>query len=575
KQPSKFFLISNTSNSKYNLKLASTLGFTAAAEISCDAPVTLKIEDTLNKTVTAKRIAFELSNRENVSIRPAVLKFTPNISKCSLVFWNPKDEKIAGGVNLINEVTAFPLLKKLNQHKETCDYKSDSNPLPGQNMFFTNQFQNMTCAQNAEKIETLDAPESGFRAKVETLLGSPVSDEFITSANPYAKLDFSRAPKFDAIFVSSLVFRSDFYGNVMVRLLKYHADRGTLVQILTTDYMQTDKDHVLLQNLARENGNIRLQEYKYYAVNEGLSRTTDKLNEFHRNMHVKVFVTLSSEKPENNVIVTGGRNIHDGFLFLTVPDHSDFPELVQYGKDKEENFVHWSDFEIKITSPKAAQTMYSHLLTFWNRETKSQNIDFIDSSNGRLSIDPHSLDTSSPLIRHIMSVPFNDNMQLEKLFVEMIDKAEHTVKISSPYLRPTDAISSAIERAAARGVDVTIQTRIDLKGDTLDWLYTQMNKESINQLQDKVKIYEWTAESILHSKFMLIDNDFAFIGSVNVSRRSFVHDIESGLLIYSPDFVAHMSEIFEQYTKGSRLVTEKQEHSTFPRILLKIFENEF
>lgn len=74
---------------------------------------------------------------------------------------------------------------------------------------------------------------------------------------------------------------------------------------------------------------------------------------------------------------------------------------------------------------------------------------------------------------------------------------------------------------------------------------------------------------------MLIDGEVAFVGSVNVSRRSFVHDIESGLLIRDRDFVAHMEDIFASYTRGSRLVTEKQKHSIFPRLLLKIFENEF
>lgn len=166
-------------------------------------------------------------------------------------------------------------------------------------------------------------------------------------------------------------------------------------------------------------------------------------------------------------------------------------------------------------------------------------------------------------------------MALEKYYVDMIDHAQFEIKLSSPYLRPTDAITAALDRAIKRGVDITIQTRIDLSGDTLDWLYTEMNKESINKFKDRVKLYEWTGNSILHSKFMLIDDELAFIGSVNISRRSFVHDIESGFLIYSRDYTQRMEKIFDNYTAVSHRVTEKQKRKLFPSILIKIFENEF
>jgi phosphatidylserine/phosphatidylglycerophosphate/cardiolipin synthase-like enzyme len=294
-------------------------------------------------------------------------------------------------------------------------------------------------------------------------------------------------------------------------------------------------------------------------------------------MHIKLFVTLSSTEPENNILVLGGRNIHDGFLYREKPDHSRFPELTQYGADLDENFVHWSDFEIRIKSPQIARSIYSHLLTFWNRDTLTQKLESINlpADGSPLVSGLEVLNSPKPMMRHIISVPFEDDHALEKLFVKMIDGAQSTIQLSSPYLRPTKAITHALERAVLRKVKVTIQTRIDLKGDTQAWLYTEVNKESINNLYAKTQIYEWTKNSILHSKFILVDGRVAFVGSVNLSRRSFIQDIENGFVIHDETFVKKMQTIFEGYTSQSRLITKEQNRKFWGTLFSTILQDQF
>ncbi|MNL19873.1 Cardiolipin synthase [compost metagenome] len=185
------------------------------------------------------------------------------------------------------------------------------------------------------------------------------------------------------------------------------------------------------------------------------------------------------------------------------------------------------------------------------------------------------LNSTKPMMRHIISAPFSDGRALEKLFVAMIDKATTTIQLSSPYLRPTPEIAKAFERAVRRGVNITIQTRIDLKGDTMDWLYTEVNKESINALQAQAKVYEWTGNSILHSKFILVDGKFAFVGSVNLSRRSFIQDIENGFMIHDEAFVKRMQNIFTGYTSKSRLITEQQARKFWGSIIVYLIQDQF
>jgi Phosphatidylserine/phosphatidylglycerophosphate/cardiolipin synthases and related enzymes len=581
-KPQNFFLVSNSIMSAkvvLDSKLVETVKPDYPGEmvrsfirgdISCDQNFAFRSDSLFSKDEIVKERSFTFRNNKDVTVT-----LSPKVSECILTFSDKKNPSRRGGVRLIREDKAFPFIKSLNTAVQGCDYQIDNGSLPIEKLFLTADYRNMTCAKYADSIETLETPESGFRAKAEALLGSHIDDAFIKNQNPYAPLDMSHAPKLDAVFVASLVYRNDFYGTVITRLLKYHADRGTLVHVMTTGWMQSDKDRALLYTAARENGNFRLQEYTFHDPKGGFKGIGRRIDNKFRDMHIKLFVTLSAQNPEDNVVILGGRNIHDGFLFREKPNYTKFPQLTQYGVD--ENFVHWSDFEIKMKSASLARSTFAHLQTFWNRDTMTQVMPSINAPAKGSSVVAASevLRSDKPMMRHIISVPFSDDRALEKLFVEMIDKASSTIELSSPYLRPTPAIAAAFDRAVGRGVHITIQTRIDLKGDTMDWLYTEVNKESINALSAKAKVYEWTGNSILHSKFILVDGKFAFIGSVNLSRRSFIQDIENGFMIHDENFVRKMQGIFNGYTSKSRLISEQQARKFWGSLIVYLIQDQF
>lgn len=545
--------------------------------INCDQEVIFHSKGMVDSQIKGQFINTVLFDRKDLLDKDdKFIEIPENVKSCDMTWENTDlyNKKIYAGLRLQQEYSAFNFLPPIIQLKQLCDYSGTS--LPAENIFFSNKYKDITCAYNSEQVETLSSPESGFRAKIETLLGQKISDEFINNANASAPMDFSKTPHLKAIFVASLVYRSDFYGSIMNRLLQHHADKGTPVYIITTSYMQSDIDHERLRNLSKEHPNIRLQEYEYHGVKNGFGKIPEKVNELHRDMHIKMFVVLSDENPNDNIIVTGGRNIHDGFLFKTKPDYSVSDLTKHYVPERH---VHWSDFEIKLVSPELAQVLFAHLMTFWNRDTLTQKVKYINQADAEnkifQDIDKKSLDFSKPLFRHVISAPFNDHHQLEQIYVDMIDKAKFQIKFSSPYLRPTDKITAALKRAIQRGVKITIQTRINLEGDTLPWLYSEMNKASINNFYQSAKIYEWMEPSILHSKFILIDQTFGFVGSVNISQRSFIHDMESGFVVYGPSFIKSLESIFDGYTSKSKLITKKQKLNIPVQVLLKLLKDKF
>lgn len=501
--------------------------------------------------------SFQASSQSTYKIRlrekqNADFLLSKEVQHCTLSYQDASNPAKKSMMAIRSELVDFPWLNNFIGYKEECDVRSLKLP-------------QLTCTHEGSSVETLETPETGFIAKVEMLLGQKPDRAFIDNQDPYAPLDFSKAPKLKAIFLASLVYRHDFYGTVMARLLKYHAQHGTVVHLMTTGYMMLDKDKNLLYDLAK-NGNFRLQEFKYHDPKQDLTLPLRYIDNRFRDMHIKLLITIADDEA-HNAIVAGGRNIHDGFLFRTKSNLTRFPELVQYGVD--DDFVHWNDFEMKITSKEMAFTTAAQLLRFWNRDTMTQTLeDFF--SPGTVAAKP-----GSHQFRHFISLPYSDKHALEDVYVSLIDNARSSIRISSPYLRPTDRIMAALKRAADRKLDIVIQTRVSLEGDTQAWLYEEVNKESINALYDKVKIFEWKQNSILHSKFILVDGEVAFVGSVNLSRRSFVQDVENGFLIKDREFVTKMNSIFNSYIAHSAQITEPQKRKALPSVLIKMLQNQF
>ena len=144
----------------------------------------------------------------------------------------------------------------------------------------------------------------------------------------------------------------------------------------------------------------------------------------------------------------------------------------------------------------------------WDEEGTSQ---FVRSYNLNLSSENPVNDKyfeKDYLVRNLISVPFKENQQLEVFFSDMIDSAKKKILLSTPYFRPTKMIQDSFRRAIDRGVEITLITRLDLKGDMVDWILSDVNKDGVNQFLGKIKVFEYTEKDvILHSKLVMIDSE--------------------------------------------------------------------
>lgn len=121
-----------------------------------------------------------------------------------------------------------------------------------------------------------------------------------------------------------------------------------------------------------------------------------------------------------------------------------------------------------------------------------------------------------------------------------ISMARKSLYIQTPYFLPNDAQLKALQVAALSGVDVRLMIPRDTDSVILKYATRSYLKEC---LLAGIKIYFYES-AMMHSKAIIVDDNFVTVGSTNFDFRSFEHNFECNALIYNQDFNRRMKEIF-------------------------------
>lgn len=549
------------------------------AEIRCDAPFSLfrslAKERSFGAGATAKLNWYDSQG----TAQKVYLELSDDLKECFIYLKMPNEKKPTAAIRFASETSLLKSEDRISNLTQACLLPSGKS-LPGPERFFlSSQFDGFTCPQAWDEVTSLADSVDGINAKVKALLGRELSAKELETQDPFFPLDFSKAPKLDQIFISYLVYRADFYGTLLARLLEFHAQRGASVKIINSKVIEFHKDAKLLLGLAAKYPNFEVQNYVYDSPFEGL--TGDHIHQLHRTNHIKMFLTRSSVDPSANLVIFGGRNIHDGFVFKKLLPRKKFPDMVDYGYD--ENWSPWRDYEVLFRGAQGTEQMAALYLSFWNRDP---GFSLLRASTvvvpSEKEADSSYFSKDVLLTRSFASIPYRDERMLMDMFASLLDHAEKSIVMSTPYFRPTPRLTEALNRAVDRNVSVTLVTRLDLKGDTADFIVSDANKQSVNKFIGKIKMYEYTEPGvILHSKIFLIDDRLSLVGSVNLNKRSFLHDLENGVLVYSHKYNSQMRALLNTYIKGdsqtpaAREITQEQQRKILPRLILKIFDSWF
>lgn len=136
------------------------------------------------------------------------------------------------------------------------------------------------------------------------------------------------------------------------------------------------------------------------------------------------------------------------------------------------------------------------------------------------------------------------------LFNTLIYYAQRRISITSPYFVPDESLLGAITTAARRGV--AVELFVGGIGDQF-FVFHAQHSYYADLLDAGVRIYEYPAPTILHSKHMSVDEQVAVIGSSNMDIRSFQLDLELMLMVCDRGFVDQLRAVED----GDRAVSSE------------------
>ncbi|MFZ5959767.1 cardiolipin synthase [Pseudomonas knackmussii] len=152
---------------------------------------------------------------------------------------------------------------------------------------------------------------------------------------------------------------------------------------------------------------------------------------------------------------------------------------------------------------------------------------------------PDAFDSDGMLCQVVPSGPADKQETCSLFFVEAIHAASERVWITTPYFIPDEAVAAALRLAVLRGVDVRIllPSRPDHRT-----VYAVSSLYAQDAVRAGVRVFRYQP-GFLHQKVMLVDRDFASVGSANLDNRSFRLNFEATLVTVDEGFASEVESM--------------------------------
>jgi cardiolipin synthase len=153
--------------------------------------------------------------------------------------------------------------------------------------------------------------------------------------------------------------------------------------------------------------------------------------------------------------------------------------------------------------------------------------------------------------RVIQDGPDEDHNKIRWTLINALASAQKTVKIMTPYFVPDSILMTSLHAASMRGVSVEIIVPQHSNILFMNWVM-QANFSRI--IEHGIKIYQNT-RPFDHSKMLVIDDIWSFIGSTNWDARSLEFNFEINLECFDKELNTKLTSFFVSKKQNAVLVT--------------------
>jgi len=371
----------------------------------------------------------------------------------------------------------------------------------------------------------------------------------------------------------------DAAGRILIKRLRDAADRGVRVRMLVDDINTLLRDAGTIQQRDEiaawvdSHPNMELRLFNPWAnksVAGRFSEATTNLKQLNQRMHNKALIV------DNRAVILGGRNVGDEYMGLN-PDFNfhdiDVLGIGPVARQTSVIFDHYwnSDWVMQVAAlgleilPEQMAEGGEQLETLLAEDRALDNFPLepqswsaeLETLQGSLHIGTGEVVSDLPTadgIEHVM---------LERIR-SMMRMPNTELMIVNAYIIPTDTGMSILQELTDRDVESVILTNSLASHDVpaVNSHYKGWRKPI---LKTGAKLYELRhdaaiqalisdtpptqAEFIgLHSKAMVVDREYVFIGSMNFDPRSALTNTEMGAFIQSPGLGNELAELIERDT---------------------------
>lgn len=398
-----------------------------------------------------------------------------------------------------------------------------------------------------------------------------------------------------SIDVQYYIWHADLTGRLLAADLLRAAERGVRVRVLVDDIDARAK-HDLFQ-VADLHPNIEVRIFNPFYSRSGMvgwaSEWLMRGRRLNRRMHNKAWIV------DNRVAIVGGRNIGDEYFGAS--EHSNFSDLdvvlagpvvaeVSASFDEywnNRNAVPVSRLDDAAPGPGALDKLIEDAREYRQQAGESEYIVALRDPVKRaelLAKQPPPLEVDG--VRVLSDDPAKVRGKTSGLeasnvlaaLAERMRAAEDELLIVSAYFVPRSDGAQSLVESAARGVRIAVLTN-SLAATDVAAVHTGYARQRRELLRGGIELFEMkrkagspeererisvtgSSGASLHTKAMIVDRRWVFVGSMNIDPRSAFLNTEMGVLVDSPALAEQVRGQFERATGPElsyRVVLEENE----------------
>lgn len=244
---------------------------------------------------------------------------------------------------------------------------------------------------------------------------------------------------------------------------------------------------------------------------------------------------------DGRIAYIGGFNVGDEYL----------------GLDKK--FGYWRDTHLRIKG-KAVHHIQGKFILDWHRAGNNKPGEWDEYT---FTEEPNQ--GMSP-IQVVSSGPDSVTEHLKNMYIKLILSAKRSVFIQTPYFIPDTSFMDACKIALLSGVDVRIMIPCKPDHPFVYWA-TWAYAGDLLDYGAKILLYE---NGFLHAKTIVVDEEVAAVGTMNIDSRSFHLNFEVSAIVYDEKIAQQLHHLFledidvsseltpERYAKRSLLIKFKE-----------------